>query len=574
MLARTLSALLISSALAGSVSAQSADSIHYTVAPVMDGGALSALAVQIRFAGDADGETRLHLPTEWGGADSLWRNLHDIQVDGAASVRPDGPETRVISHAPRAPLVVRYRLTSGYESDPGFGYHKGAPIVFPGWFFFHGEGVFAEPEDRADAPAGFAWGPLPQGWKAASDLDHLSRGLRAGTLTDIIESTAIGAPDLVILERTVGGAPLRLAIRGSWSFDGEMFADAVAAIVKTENDLWGDAGRPFFVPLAPLGGEGSGYSFNGTARTDAFSLASTPNFTLQAAAHLLAHEYMHTWIAGELGGLSAQNEAAGYWFSEGWTDFYAGRALLRMGLWSSADYVAHLNETLLRYASSPARGLTGTQFLERFWTDAAANKLPYDRGHLLALLLDHRLRRTLADTTDMDDVLRAMRAEAARRAAAGTRTDAARLFTEMMTARFGMDVAADVARHVDRAEPIRLPDDLFGGCAAVRTLTQPEFHRGFDIEATSAAGNVITGLDPTSPAYAAGLRDGMRILRRESGSIGDSSVELVYRMDDSGTERIIRYLPRGKMTITFQRIELSEDPNLEQIECALLMSGA
>lgn len=569
MLARTLSVLLISSALAGTLQAQAADSIHYSIAPVMEGGALAGLAVQIRFAGDADGETRLSLPREWGGSDSLWLNLHDIRVDGAASVRDDGPTARVITHAPRAPLVVRYRLTSAYAQAPGFGYRKGAPLILPGWFFFHGEGVFAEPEDRGDAPASFAWGAFPAGWRAASDLDHLGRGQRAGTLTDIIESTAIGAPDLTVVERTVGGAPLRVAVAGSWGFAPEAFADVVEAIVHAQNDFWGDPGRAFFVPLAPLGGEGSGYSFSGTARSDAFSIASTPNFGPESAAHLLAHEYMHTWIAAELGGLQRDDERMGYWFSEGWTDFYAGRALLRAGLWTPAEFAAELNETLMRNATSPARELTSAQFAERFWTDAAVQKLPYDRGRLLALLLDHRLRQR-GDGRDMDDVMAELRTAA--RQAEGTDVDAPGLFASLMRTRFGIDVSDDVARHIDRAEPILLPADLFGQCAAVRTFTQPIFHRGFDIEATSAAGNVITGLDPTSPAYAAGLRDGMRIIRRESGTVGDSRVELVYRMDDGGTERIIRYLPEGKETITFQRVELNEAADPAQ--CARLMSGA
>lgn len=566
-----LSVLLISSALAGPLQAQAADSIHYSIAPVMDGGALSALAVQIRFAGDADGETRLALPREWGGSDSLWLNLHDVRVDGAASVREDGPEARIIAHAPRAPLVVRYRLASAYAGEPGFGYHKGAPLILPGWFFFHGEGVFAEPEDRADAPASFAWTGFPAGWQAASDLDHLGRGLRAGTLTDIIESTAVGAADLTIVEREVDGAPLRVAVRGRWSFTPEAFADVVEPIIRAQNAFWGDPGRAFFVPLAPLGGEGSGYSFSGTARSDAFSIASTPNFGPGSAAHLLAHEYMHTWIAAELGSLPRDDERMGYWFSEGWTEFYAGRALLRAGMWTPAEFAAELNETLLRNATSPARALTSAQFAERFWTDAAVQKLPYDRGRLLALLLDHRLRQR-ADGRDMDDVMRELRIAAREQEGRAERMHAPGLFTAVMGTKFGMDVSADVARHIDRAEPILLPADLFGTCATVRTFTQPIFHRGFDIEATSAAGNVITGLDPTSPAYAAGLRDGMRIVRRESGSIGDSSVELVYRMDDGGTERIIRYLPQGKEMITFQRVELNE--GADQAACARLMSGA
>ena len=138
-------ALLATVLSGGSAPAQSADPVYYTVGLVMEGRELIALAVDIRFAGDADGETLLRLPGEWAGTDSLWRQVEGLRVDGATSVHGDAG-TRVITHRAGAPLAVRYRVRSGYDADPAFAYHKALPIIFPGWFFFHGEGVFAPPD--------------------------------------------------------------------------------------------------------------------------------------------------------------------------------------------------------------------------------------------------------------------------------------------------------------------------------------------------------------------------------------------------------------------------------------------
>jgi predicted metalloprotease with PDZ domain len=99
-----------------------------------------------------------------------------------------------------------------------------------------------------------------------------------------------------------------------------------------------------------------------------------------------------------------------------------------------------------------------------------------------------------------------------------------------------------------------LPADLFGGCFTVTTVTRPEFHRGFDLDATERAGGILAGVSPESPAYAAGMRDGMRLIRREAGTIGDSTVEIAYRVQDGDSERVIRYLPQGKAQISFQRV--------------------
>ncbi|HEX2206505.1 MAG TPA: hypothetical protein VHG93_02425, partial [Longimicrobium sp.] len=550
--------------------AQSDPPIHYTVAPVMEGGALAALAVEIRFAGDADGETVLGLPGEWAGTDSLWRQVEDLRIDGAASVAERGKEARVIRHAPGAPLAVRYRVRSPYAAEPGFGYRKALPIILPGWFFFHGEGVFAAPEGREAAPARFAWSGFPEGWTMASDLDHLS-GARPGTVTDVVESAALGGIDLRVVTREVDGAPLRIAIRGDWAFAPDTFAEAVARVIRAENALWNDAGRPFVVPMVPLGGTGPGLSYTGTARADAFSVASTTGFPLADASRFLAHEYMHTWIPGEIGGYPRDPGASAAWLTEGWTDFYAGRALLRAGLWTPAEYVADLNRVLLRNAASPVRSISNAAIAERFWSDPDVHQLPYDRGHLLALLLDHRIRAESGGRADMDDLMLAQREFAVRNAQDGTRVDAPSLFPIVARESLGMDFAAALERHVARGEPVHLPADLFGSCTIVETASQPDFHRGFDLAATEANGMRITGLDPAHPAYAAGLRDGMRIIRRESGVIGDASVDVAYRVDDAGTERLIRYKPEGRGRVTMQRIRLTDEAASDA--CVRLMSG-
>lgn len=163
-LSRGMVPALIAMALAaGGAWAQSADPVYYTVGPVMEGRELIALAVDIRFAGDADGETLLHLPGRWAGTDSLWRQVEGLRVDGATSVREIDGGTRVITHPAGAPLAVRYRVRSAYGAEPGFGYQKALPVILPDWFFFHGEGVFALPGGRQHAPARFAWRGFPAG---------------------------------------------------------------------------------------------------------------------------------------------------------------------------------------------------------------------------------------------------------------------------------------------------------------------------------------------------------------------------------------------------------------------------
>jgi predicted metalloprotease with PDZ domain len=547
--------------------------VAYQLTPEMRGEALAALSVRIRFKGDADGETRLLLPSKWAGKDELWRQVADLSVEGA-EVGSDGPAARVLRHRPSAPLVVRYRIVPAHAADPAADYEKAQPIVRPDWLFAHGEGLFAVPEGREAARASFAWGQIPKTWTLATDLEHLSRA-RPGKVEDVLESVLIGAPDLTVIRREIGGAPVRIAIRGRWGFAPEAFADLALRIVAAENAFWGDRGRPFLLAVAPLQTGGGRSSSNGTGRSDAFSIVATTDYDLLKEAHFLAHEYMHTWIARELGGQPTKDEVLEYWFSEGFTDFYASRVLLRSGVWSLEDFVAKQNEVLARYAASPAVNRPNDKIGEDFWGDPAVGQLPYDRGRLLATLWDDRLRRRTGGRLDLDDVLRAQRAEARANAGAGRVVSGGALFPAVYARVAGLDPAPEIARYLELGETVRLPPDLYGACARVETLMVPAFDRGFD-GTRSAETGVITGVDLAGPAYAAGLRDGMKRLGREGGREGDSRVEIGYRVGlGDGSERVIRYLPEGKATTSIQQVVLS--PNLSperRSACARALSGA
>ncbi|MFC3711467.1 hypothetical protein ACFOMD_02725 [Sphingoaurantiacus capsulatus] len=513
----------------------------------MTGDSLTALAVELRFDGDADGETVIALPDKWAGTPDLWKAVSDVTATGG-TVTGDGA-TRVIRHGANAPLLLRYRLASNGAAEPGPNYHKAQPVVRPGWFFFHGEGLFAVPQGRDQAAASFRWAGWPSGWKVASDLDHLAA--RPGTVEDIVESAGIGSPDLQLIERQVDGAPFRLAMRGTWTFEPAILADRVAAVMHAENGYWGDKGRAFFVPVAPMVPEGLGRSTNGTGRTDGFAIASTTNYRLEDASQFLAHEYMHSWLPREIGGGLKENEAEGYWLNEGFVDFTAARALVRSGIWSIEEYAKSQNEVLMRLATSPARNLDNKTLGARFWSDGSAQQMPYDRGNIFALWLDAKL----AAKGGVDAVLRRQR----QMAKVANSMGAPLLFPTAAREATGVDVRPDIARHIDRGEPVTLPPKL--GCLEVKTVERPAFHRGFDIDATTPD-DVIRGTDPKGNAYAAGLRDGMKLIRREGGEIGNPAVEIAYRVGTESGEKVLRWLPLAPAPVRLQQLIV---PTLDEV---------
>jgi len=542
--------------------------VFYRVTPRIANGT-TLLDVEIAFRGDADGETSIALPDRWAGTPELWRYVTDFRVDGATVIPSESPSLRILRHAANQRLRILYSVRTAYDEDPSISYDKARPVLRPNWFFIYGEALFARRIGGDDAPAHFAWGRIPTGWTVQSDLDHLISS--GGTVADIIDSIAIGGTDLYVLRSTVSGEPLRLAIRGDWRFRPEDLFTLVTRIGRTESAMWGDHARPFFIPIAPLrgGSEGSS-SIYGTGRGDAFAISATTNVDLNQFTFLIAHEQMHSWISSQIGGLAAQDQALDFWLSEGFTDHFAMRSLLRAGIWSFSEFVDHLNQVLARYSASPVREAPNSLIGQNFWSEEAVQKLPYDRGNLFGWLIESRARAL--GRGGLLDVLNRQRAVAAEYRRQGRQASAATLFPGVLRDVTGFDPSDLIARYIDRGEPILLPADLFGECATVSTRTRPLFDLGFT---PVAAGDTIREVDAQGPAYAAGIRPGMEMVRREAGEIGNSEMVIVYRLRDGAAERLFRYLPASRRTTMLQQVVPAPSLSGELLaRCTALIVGA
>lgn len=528
--------------------------VAYVVSPVMKDGDLTALEVTAAFKADADGETHLSLPNNWMGRSGIWRNLTDLTVEGADSVVEDTPKARVIRSRPGRRLTLRYRVNDTLKRDPvQSDSYPSEPWIRPSWFYVDGVSALITIDGREDDPVSFRWGKAwSKDFKLASNLDD------ADWDEDARQSVLIGGRDL----RVVRAGPVRLAIRGDHAFSDAELSGALEAILRAERGFFGDdREKPFLVTALSLAPQ-SGASFHGTGKHQAFAMAVTPNMTLEDIRVLLAHEIFHAWNPNRLGQAFGPR---GYWFSEGFTDFYARRLMVRERQITPQAFAAAWNETLRDYATSPAIAMPGDEAAGKFWTDPYADKLAYQRGALLAAIWDLKLRRA---GSSLDAVLRD---QARNRDPKATMV---RAFVEAAKAK-GLDVTADIEAHIDQGRPIRLPADAFAPCATVTDVTAPVFDRGFEPKTDDKGTMTIADLREDSAAHRAGLRNGMVIVERRKGRGGDATTpyELVVREGD-GPVRVVTFLPQGTQTERFQQLALTPEAAKAPALCAFTRTEA
>jgi predicted metalloprotease with PDZ domain len=428
--------------------AAAAQQLDYALSPYMEGGALRGLDFSLDFYGEPDGETDLELPVTTGAGDVI------TSLSAAGGELKRGPEERVriLRHRPNARIRLTWRVVDDWPEGPtGINADPYRPVIQAAYFQVLGPAVMIVPRGDGRTPARFTMRGFPGGWTLASDLEH-PRLARA----DLRYSVIVGGDYRVL--RGARDRNMRLAIRGAWTFQDEDLVRDLETIIDGQRRFWGDANAPFFVTLTQLPGAPNRTTSGGTGLEDGFAFYGTPNVVLRRLTRLLAHEGQHTWIPLQVGRMPDVGEAASYWFSEGFTDFYAPRILVRQGIWGAREFADDLNEMLRDYAASPERSAPNTRIVEARQKDWAVEHLPYLRGRLFATLIDAKLR---ARGRDLDDVMMEMR----RRAPASDMLVSA-LFAAVM-ADTGLPVEEDIRRHIELGEPILLPEDTFAPCGVL-----------------------------------------------------------------------------------------------------------
>ncbi len=516
-----------------------------------------AFDVELTFDAKARTSTVLLVTREWGGVTDFAKAFGGWRTGAAHQrVEPGGDPASVrVVHRPGERVVVRYRVavTVADPGDTPFPDHRDSyrPLAGGDWFQFFGHAVLAAPSPLAEgaAPANLcvAIDRAPPGTIATS------HGTARGTAW---RATVTGRPDRVlqavyvggrigVAERTLPGGRLVVARRGEWSTPLEALADATARVVAGHRDFWNDHAFPYFLVTLVPNGHPSG-SYGGTAVEQAFAMNAAADFRVPGPVFdfLVGHEHLHTWIPWRVGSLGDEaTEAQHYWFSEGFTDYYAHRLLVRAGLWSLDRYADALNAKIARYLASPERTAPNARIRDAHAESADLTDLPYQRGELLALRLDAMLRER---GTDLDAVMRSLvlaRADAERLEREGrSHPDAlatARLSAALLP-RLG-DALRDVERSIVEGDLVAFPGDLLGPCFDVSAEVRPRWTLGFAPRSFRAG--VAEGVDPAGPAYAAGLRDGDRL---ESYSVRRDDVATPVRLtirDAGGAVREVSYLP-------------------------------
>ena len=297
----------------------------------------------------------------------------------------------------------------------------------------------------------------------------------------------------------------------------------------------------YHFPRGPAGG-GMEHAFGTAIDFNSERLRSDPI----SFASVSAHEFFHLWNVKRIRPQSLEPidyqhemDTRALWFSEGVTSTVAEIVLARSGLIDEAEYLRRLSDEITELRRRPARKWQSAEdsSLDAWLEGLAFYRTPersisyYNKGEILGVLLDLRIRELTSGRKSLRDLFQWMNQNYAKRGRYFPNSAGVQQAAEVITGQSFADFFRDYVGGVKR-----IPFDDFLQFAGLRLVENTATYgsAGFATTANLGAAPEVTSVQPDSDAQRAGIVVGDRIITID-GRAADASFDSVIAEMSPGT---------------------------------------
>lgn len=517
--------------------------LKYTFEPAVDVGGALVIHVRLDFAVGEKGSAELELPSDWAGQSHLETGIRNLKTLSVDTVLLDTPQSNVktLRFPTDSLVVVSYDLVKDWNGSLEYP-KQFRPVLEREFFEFNTQNALVHPKFGLNdaVRANFVWRNIPGNWKVVTSFGTDQPCQTFTGPWHKVKNALFAGGDFRIYSAKVADEDLVVAIRGEWPFRDEEAVDQIQKIIGAERTFWHDKDFPYYlVTLKPF--ESNSGSSDGSAFTNAFwlylSRGSVFSYGIQ---NMLAHESFHAWNPHKMGPIPEPTESV-HWFTEGFTVYYSDLLLLRAGLLSSSEYLNKLNRRIADYGFSPVKGLSNNEIVARHEHENSVDQLTYIRGAVTALWLDAQIRKHSGGSRSLDDLMLRLKDQATGEP------------EPLLTTKRILSTADEYLGHrdghvlrdmVNKGTAVPVPNFPLNTCVHRSVDQVPTFDLGFDKE-TLLSKNQVSGVNPDSAAFRAGIRDGQEIA---GASIywDDVSKPVRLKIRSGNGRQIVEYFPTGK----------------------------
>lgn len=336
-----------------------------------------------------------------------------------------------------------------------------------------------------------------------------------------------------------GGAKYRVVVHGAPAdYDMKLVTATLQKLVATETDWMQD--RPYteyvflyHFPRGPAGG-GMEHAYSTAIDVSAQRLQQNP----VAFASVSAHEFFHLWNVKRIRpqtlepiDYTKEMYTRALWFSEGVTSSVQEYMLVRAGVNKEATFLANLSMQIAQLQARPAHLTQSAEesSLDTWFDKYAPYRQPersinyYNKGQIVGVLLDLRMREVSAGTKSLRDLFQYMNLNFAMRHQYFDDSTSVRDAAQKIT---GADFTDFFARYVSGTDEIPY-DEFFRTVGLKLTRTKVKVpYAGFTMSRNFGQGAMISRVEPESQAQKAGLTSGDIILAVNGKAVTDGNAML------------------------------------------------
>jgi len=338
-------------------------------------------------------------------------------------------------------------------------------------------------------------------------------------------------------------------------FDRAAFVSDLQKIVSSSADIIGDIPYKHYTFLAIGPGRGGIEHLNSTTISFDGSQLNDPAARVRILS-FIAHEYFHHYNVKrirpvELGPFDYDkgNRTNSLWVSEGLTVYYEYLVLVRKGLMSDAEFWKAIRGNMMNYENKPGRLFQSVAAASyNTWGDGPFGRTGdevnktisyYDKGPVLGLMLDLKIRHETRNKHSLDDLMRKLYYKYYKEQQRGFTETELKAECEAIA---GVPLT-QFFEYVYTTKPVDYPTFFNYAGLKIDTIPKPVPGAWLGINTRQRNDSVfINSVDWESPAWNAGLRAGDRITMLEGAVATKKLLDDLAAGKKEGESISIRYI--------------------------------
>jgi len=479
--------------------------INYKITPLTNT-PISAIKVETEIIGDMSGEVVLDLPYAWASA-SYYQQIKNVKLEypiGKLHFRNQDSNEVILNTGKINIIRLSYEIyqKAGNPCDIHEAIIRSNLIHSPGY------GLFATPGDLNGndiVEFNIEWVNIPKAWKAISDYG-LGKSVKFKATPVELYSAVYAAGDLRVYKIVDKKNPVYLSLHGQFDLKDQEIASCINKIIKGQRAFFHDNDFPYYLISLVQGDQPR--HMGGTGLTHSFTAFIPQGVDKQDYITLLAHEHLHNWTGKKI---HNNLEGLNYWWSEGFTDYYARVLALRAKVIILEEFIEEFNQFFKDYYLSPVINEPNNLIKTDYWKDYAVEKLPYYRGFVFALYLNNLIKENNKNKS-LDNVMLDLFKTSKEQEFSSD------YFKKIVKNYVPTGIDKEMDEYIEQGKTIDLT--YVAKVLPIEKVKMGAYDRGFDRDAL-INNYTIKNIDKNSNAYKAGLRDGDIVIKYDFPKWGD-----------------------------------------------------